>query len=198
MFVSEEDYETLTRAVAFLSFNLRCRPSGITESITHTGSPEARSGNKRRFLCRRLLPQRFRRLCSSSSQDAKRCGAVGGNGSLSGWKLFLFPARSRNVQPPWWCFKVVTPMKSGAAVFWILLLTGAVVYFAKSPNERGSHSSSSSVSAPEPDDDEASGDTTDNTFHGYDCTLDCSGHEAGYRWAEEHNITDEEDCGGNS
>jgi len=38
----------------------------------------------------------------------------------------------------------------------------------------------------------------DNTFHGYDCAVDCSGHEAGYRWAEEHNITDEEDCGGNS
>src|SRR6478609_4506293 len=43
IFVSEYDYETPTRAVAFLSFNLRCRPSGITESTNHTGSPEARS-----------------------------------------------------------------------------------------------------------------------------------------------------------
>jgi|YNPMSStandDraft_1061717.scaffolds.fasta_scaffold23882_2 hypothetical protein len=36
------------------------------------------------------------------------------------------------------------------------------------------------------------------TFHGYICTEDCSGHEAGYEWAEEHDITDPDDCGGNS
>lgn len=36
------------------------------------------------------------------------------------------------------------------------------------------------------------------TFHGYDCTVDCSGHEAGYQWAEEHDIKDADDCGGNS
>jgi hypothetical protein len=32
------------------------------------------------------------------------------------------------------------------------------------------------------------------TFHGYACTVDCSGHEAGYNWAEEHDITDHDDC----
>jgi hypothetical protein len=32
------------------------------------------------------------------------------------------------------------------------------------------------------------------TFHGYACTTDCSGHEAGYRWAEEKGITDPDDC----
>lgn len=31
-----------------------------------------------------------------------------------------------------------------------------------------------------------------------DCTEDCSGHEAGYKWAQEHDITDESECGGNS
>lgn len=36
------------------------------------------------------------------------------------------------------------------------------------------------------------------TFNGYDCTDDCSGHEAGYNWAEENGIYDENDCGGNS
>jgi len=36
------------------------------------------------------------------------------------------------------------------------------------------------------------------TFHGYPCTVDCSGHEAGYEWAEEKEITDPDDCGGNS
>lgn len=32
------------------------------------------------------------------------------------------------------------------------------------------------------------------TFAGYDCTEDCSGHEAGYNWAEEHDIDNEDDC----
>src|ERR1019366_2292361 len=27
-------------------------------------------------------------------------------------------------------------------------------------------------------------------FHGYACTVDCSGHEAGYQWAENHGIDD--------
>lgn len=35
-------------------------------------------------------------------------------------------------------------------------------------------------------------------FHGYACTEDCSGHEAGYEWAEENGISDEYDCDGNS
>lgn len=35
-------------------------------------------------------------------------------------------------------------------------------------------------------------------FYGYDCTEDCSGHEAGYEWAEENDIRDPDDCGGNS
>lgn len=30
------------------------------------------------------------------------------------------------------------------------------------------------------------------------CTIDCSGHEAGYAWAEENGIEDESECGGNS
>jgi hypothetical protein len=36
------------------------------------------------------------------------------------------------------------------------------------------------------------------TIAGDDCTMDCSGHEAGYEWAEEHGIEDPDDCGGNS
>lgn len=35
-------------------------------------------------------------------------------------------------------------------------------------------------------------------FNNYPCTQDCSGHEAGYEWAEEHDIDDVDDCGGNS
>ena len=37
-------------------------------------------------------------------------------------------------------------------------------------------------------------------FNGYPCTDDCSGHEAGYEWAEEHGITqdDVDNYSGNS
>lgn len=37
-----------------------------------------------------------------------------------------------------------------------------------------------------------------STYNGYECTEDCSGHEAGYNWAEENDISDEYDCDGNS
>lgn len=36
------------------------------------------------------------------------------------------------------------------------------------------------------------------TFKGYECEGDCSGHEAGYEWAEDKGITNPDDCGGNS
>ncbi len=36
------------------------------------------------------------------------------------------------------------------------------------------------------------------TFHGYACKTDCSGHKAGYAWAERKGITDPDDCGGKS
>jgi len=35
-------------------------------------------------------------------------------------------------------------------------------------------------------------------FHGYSCTQDCSGHIAGYEWAEKKDITQRENCGGKS
>jgi hypothetical protein len=37
-------------------------------------------------------------------------------------------------------------------------------------------------------------DANNQTFHGYDCTVDCSGHSAGYKWAEDHYISDGDDC----
>jgi hypothetical protein len=36
------------------------------------------------------------------------------------------------------------------------------------------------------------------TFGKYTCTSDCSGHEAGYEWAEVNGIDDPDDCSGNS
>lgn len=35
-------------------------------------------------------------------------------------------------------------------------------------------------------------------FHNYPCTDDCSGHEAGYEWAQRKSIDDVDDCSGNS
>lgn len=34
--------------------------------------------------------------------------------------------------------------------------------------------------------------------YAYGCTDDCSGHEAGWQWAAENEISDPGDCGGNS
>ncbi|MBU1091892.1 hypothetical protein KKA27_03475 [Patescibacteria group bacterium] len=36
------------------------------------------------------------------------------------------------------------------------------------------------------------------SYDTYGCTQDCSGHDAGWNWAEEHGITEPEDCGGKS
>jgi hypothetical protein len=36
------------------------------------------------------------------------------------------------------------------------------------------------------------------SFNGYECTEDCSGHEAGSQWAEENDIANVDDCEGNS
>jgi len=36
------------------------------------------------------------------------------------------------------------------------------------------------------------------TFQGYPCTEDCSGHEAGYDWAERRGIEHPDECGGRS
>lgn len=43
-----------------------------------------------------------------------------------------------------------------------------------------------------------SSSTHAQTFNGYPCSSDCSGHEAGYNWARDHGIASENSCGGNS
>ncbi len=41
---------------------------------------------------------------------------------------------------------------------------------------------------------EGSAVASDRNFGGYECTDDCSGHRAGYLWAELKGITDPTDC----
>lgn len=36
------------------------------------------------------------------------------------------------------------------------------------------------------------------SFHGVPCTKDCSGHKAGYAWAQKKGITSPQQCGGSS
>ena len=40
----------------------------------------------------------------------------------------------------------------------------------------------------------APGQASARTFGGFECTDDCVGHAAGYRWAEATEITDTDDC----
>jgi hypothetical protein len=42
--------------------------------------------------------------------------------------------------------------------------------------------------------EESSSDHGPSTFDGDNCTSDCSGHEAGYNWAQDNGIDDETDC----
>lgn len=40
----------------------------------------------------------------------------------------------------------------------------------------------------------SSANASAGTFGGYECTDDCSGHQAGYEWAEQNDINDEAAC----
>lgn len=50
--------------------------------------------------------------------------------------------------------------------------------------------------------DNAAADLSGQTFQDVgdttQCTEDCSGHDAGFKWAQEHEIRDSSDCGGRS
>jgi hypothetical protein len=81
-----------------------------------------------------------------------------------------------------------------------LLVIGGIVglvYFTSGSNIE---SSQSTTTVPIQSSPSATDSPTYNppTFRGYSCTIDCSGHEAGYNWAEEKGITDPDDCDGNS
>ncbi len=74
-----------------------------------------------------------------------------------------------------------------SALVFLAVLWG-IIYFARHYGD-GNPAESSSSRPIETDADESR-----PKFDGYDCTEDCSGHEAGYRWAEDHSISDGDDC----
>lgn len=85
-------------------------------------------------------------------------------------------------------------------LFWGTIIAGAIWYWGPSLG-------SSSATPTQPQtvqsqktlyDPPAIQHTQQLEFMGNPCTEDCSGHEAGYSWAEEKGIDDPDDCGGNS
>ena len=74
----------------------------------------------------------------------------------------------------------------------VVLLTHSKTDVSTTPTATPTLSNSDS-SATESGDTPAAERTTP-TFAGSPCTSDCSGHEAGYNWADEHGIDDESDC----
>lgn len=93
-------------------------------------------------------------------------------------------------------------MQAFRNVLVIAAIAAAIVLFITHQSHPQAASSSASFSTTNQSDtndqSESSADDTGSsnagTFHGYACTVDCSGHEAGYNWAEEHDITDRDEC----
>ena len=78
------------------------------------------------------------------------------------------------------------------AVGLVLLLTHSKKDVDSTPAVTSTPSNSDSTATES--DIHSSSEPTSRTFAGSPCTSDCSGHEAGYNWAEEHGIDDDSDC----
>ena len=53
-------------------------------------------------------------------------------------------------------------------------------------------------SDPVPEAGNTLGGSSEPTYGSYECTEDCSGHDAGYEWAKDNDICDPDYSGGNS
>lgn len=91
-------------------------------------------------------------------------------------------------------------MKYFASLLILLLLTGCSesAKIEDSSSEETTTLNDSTQDAEEPQLDDTSPTYSGEEFHGNPCLGDCSGHEAGYQWAEQNGITDPDSCGGNS
>jgi len=72
----------------------------------------------------------------------------------------------------------------------IVAAVGFILYYGSSSSD-GEHRAASTSETTR---DNGTPDTSPATFDGSDCTQDCSGHEAGYAWAQEHDIGDGNAC----
>jgi hypothetical protein len=89
----------------------------------------------------------------------------------------------------------------GNVIVWVTIII-AIIWglFALFSNDESSSSYESVTDSPTVENQYYGNEYAEEpqSFNGYECTDDCSGHEAGYNWAEENGIEDEGDCGGNS
>lgn len=92
----------------------------------------------------------------------------------------------------------------GIAIIW-LIFSGFNSLVGSSTTTSGSSGTSTSTFYESSDNNIESNQTEEDTntdleFNGYPCTVDCSGHEAGFDWAEEKGITqdDVDNYSGNS
>ena len=61
-----------------------------------------------------------------------------------------------------------------------------------------SSSTTQSITPTTQESDQSDTSSEQQTFGGYSCSYDCSGHEAGYEWAQDNDVCDEYYDGGNS
>ena len=71
---------------------------------------------------------------------------------------------------------------------WIWIIGLILVFWYFSADKKEIHSSSNELPY----------SSSSGRYGNYDCTYDCSGHDAGYEWAEENGIDNPDDCDGNS
>ena len=102
------------------------------------------------------------------------------------------------------CVEVVAP-NPGSALYRCAAPDGMPIYSGRViPNANCSLIATLSTdeerrdSPPPPQEAPPAWETPRRTFGGYSCTQDCSGHEAGYAWAEDMGIEDASNCGGRS
>lgn len=81
-----------------------------------------------------------------------------------------------------------------------LIAWGVVLSLGESQNAPPSYPAAQATPSPEHDStpsayvDPDEPEDSYKQFGVYDCTQDCSGHEAGYEWAERNGISDGDDC----
>lgn len=83
---------------------------------------------------------------------------------------------------------------TGTHVFWGIIIILIIIGFSSDSEKSTKSSYNSNYQTQESSYDNDSSYEDTQTFHGNDCTDDCSGHEAGYNWAEKNSISDEGDC----
>jgi hypothetical protein len=66
--------------------------------------------------------------------------------------------------------------------------------YSYTPATESPNGSASDKAANLPESDSDNATLRNHKFDKYDCTLDCSGHKAGYEWAERKSISDAYDC----